>query len=53
MKKIKEELIKKLKSEGREKEIDSQLKLISKPSVNKDLAFLSGSDFNDYLEFFL
>ena len=49
MKKIKEELIKKLKSEGREKEIDSQLKLISKPSVNKDLAFLSGSDFNDYL----
>lgn len=49
MKKVKEELIKKLKSEGREKEIDSQLKLISKPSVNKDLAFLSGSDFNDYL----
>ena len=49
MKKIKEELIKKLKSEGREKEIDSQLKLIVKPSANKDLAFLSGSDFNDYL----
>ena len=49
MKKIKEELIKKLKSEGREKEIDSQLKLITKPSANKDLAFLSGSDFNDYL----
>ena len=49
MKKIKEELIKKLKSEGREKEIDSQLKLITKPSVNKNLAFLSGSDFNDYL----
>ena len=49
MKKIKEELIKKLKSEGREKEIDSQLKLITKPSANKDLAFLSGSDFDDYL----
>lgn len=49
IKKIKEELIKKLKSEGREKEIDSQLKLITKPSANKDLAFLSGSDFNDYL----
>ena len=49
MKKVKEELIKKLKSEGREKEIDSQLKLIIKPSANKDLAFLSGSDFNDYL----
>ena len=49
MKKVKEELIKKLKSEGREKEIDSQLKLITKPSANKDLAFLSGSDFNDYL----
>ena len=49
MKKVKEELIKKLKSEGREKEIDSQLKLITKPSANKDLSFLSGSDFNDYL----
>lgn len=49
MKKVKEELIKKLKSEGREKEIDSQLKLIIKPSANKDLAFLSGSDFDDYL----
>lgn len=49
MKKVKEELIKKLKSEGREKEIDSQLKLIAKPSANKDLAFLSGSDFDDYL----
>ena len=49
IKKIKEELIKKLKSEGREKEIDSQLKLIAKPSANKDLAFLSGSDFDDYL----
>ena len=49
MKKIKEELVKKLKAEGREREIDSELKKIKKPSANKDLACLSGEYFHDYL----
>ncbi len=49
MNKIKENLIKKLKSEGREKEIESEIKKIKKPSTNKELAFLSGEDFNNYI----
>lgn len=39
----------KLKSEGREKEISSELKKIKKPVTDKDLAFLSGDDFDDYM----
>ena len=42
-------LINKLKSEGREKEIESEIKKVKKPPVNKDLAFLSGRDFDDYI----
>ncbi len=49
MGKIKENLIKKLKAEGRSKDIDSELKKIQKPSADKELAFLIGTDFNDYL----
>ena len=49
MKKVTSNLINKLKSEGREKEINEQLKLIQKPSADKDLACLEGNDFDDYL----
>lgn len=49
MKKVKDELIKKLKSEGRMKEIDSELKKIKKPITDKELAHLSGEYFNQYL----
>lgn len=46
---IKNELIKKLKAEGREKDINSELKKLKKPSAPKDLAHLSGENFNSYL----
>lgn len=49
MKKVKNDLIKKLKSEGRKKEIDSELKKIKKPVTDKDLAHLSGEHFDMYL----
>lgn len=49
MKTIKENLIKKLKSEHREKDIDKELKKIVKPSADKELAFLTGQDFKDYM----
>jgi tRNA-splicing ligase RtcB (3'-phosphate/5'-hydroxy nucleic acid ligase) len=49
MSKVKEILIKKLKLEKREKEIDSELKKIRKPAVDKDLAYLIGDDFNNYM----
>lgn len=49
MKKIKEDLIKKMKSEGRMKEIDTELKKIKKPITDKELAPLSGEYFNQYL----
>lgn len=49
MKKIKDDLIKKLKSEGRMKEIDSELKKVKKPVTDKELAHLSGEYFNQYL----
>lgn len=49
MKRIKDDLIKKLKSEGRMKEIDSELKKVKKPITDKELAHLSGEYFNQYL----
>ena len=49
MSKVKLELISTLKSQGRSSEIDSELKKIQKPSADKDLAFLSGNDFKDYM----
>lgn len=42
-------LIQQLKGEGREKEIDSALKQFRKPQVNKELAFVYGKDFDDYI----
>lgn len=49
MSKITKNLIDKLKSEGRQKEIAEEIKKIKKPSADKDLAFLTGSDFDDYM----
>ena len=49
MTKVKANLIKKLKAEGRKKDIDSELKKLQKPSADKDLAFLTGQDFKDYM----
>lgn len=46
---IKAELIKKLKSEGRQKDIDTEVKKLQKPITDKDLAFLSGEDFKNYM----
>lgn len=45
----KEALIQKLKAEGREKEIQKELKKIKPKKVNKDLAYLEGQDMQDYL----
>ena len=42
-------LITKLKNEGRQNEISKELKKLKKPIINKDLAYLTGSDFNDYM----
>jgi len=49
MGKIKDALIKKLKAEGRMKDIDSEVKKLQKPVVNKELAFLVGQEFEDYM----
>lgn len=49
MKEVKNNLINKLKSEGREKYIDSEIKKLKKPSADKELAFLEDSDFKDYM----
>lgn len=43
------ELIDKLKSEGRQNEISDAIKKIKKPNINKDLAYLTGKDFYDYM----
>ena len=49
MKKVKDNLIADLKRKGKEKNIQEELKKIQKPSVDKDLAFLKGEDFNNYM----
>lgn len=46
---IKKNLIKKLKEEGREKDIDKELKKFQKPKAIKDLAYLEGIDFDNYM----
>jgi len=42
-------LIKKLTAEGRQKDIQKELKLLKKPSASKDLAHLTGENFNSYI----
>lgn len=49
MKKIRENLITRLKSEGRMKDIPSEIKKLRKPVADKELAHLSGDDFHSYL----
>lgn len=49
MKKVVKNTIDRLKAEGREKDISSELKKIKKPRTDKDLAFLKGTDFDDYM----
>jgi len=49
MKKVKDALIVKLKKEGRAKDIDAELKKVKKPVTDKDLAYLEGDDFIDYI----
>lgn len=44
-----EDLIIKLKNQGRQKDIPKELKKIKKPLINKNLAYLVGDDFNNYM----
>ncbi|MFN7249868.1 MAG: RtcB family protein [Anaerobacillus sp.] len=43
------ELVEKLKREGRASEIEEALKALQKPTVSKDLAYLEGQGFHDYM----
>lgn len=45
----KDEIITRLKAEGREKEIQEVLKNIPKKKINKELAYLEGENYLDYL----
>lgn len=49
MKKVKELLVRDFKAAGREREIDSELKKLQKPVTDRDLAYLAGSDFDNYM----
>lgn len=44
-----DEVIKKLKSEGREKEIQQEIKKIKPDSINKQLAYVHGISYQEYL----
>lgn len=46
---VKKKLIDDLKKQGRQKEIEKALKKVKTPKVNKDLAYLTGQDFANYL----
>ncbi|PTL34554.1 RNA-splicing ligase RtcB [Prevotella sp. oral taxon 376] len=45
----KKELIAVLKAQGREKDINSELQKLSQPKFIKELAYLEGKDFEDYI----
>lgn len=45
----KKSIIKKLKNEGREKDIANELKKIVSPKISKQLAYVQGEDFHDYI----
>lgn len=49
MKTVREQMIKKLKSEGKSATIAAELKKIQKPRANKELAYLMGDDYDDYM----
>lgn len=46
---MKDEIIKRLTKEGREKEIQETLRGIKKPQIRKELAYLEGEGFKDYM----
>jgi len=43
------ELIEQLKKEGKQNKIGEELKKLKKPIINKDLAYLTGNDFDNYM----
>jgi len=49
MKSVRENLIKKLKAEGKSAIIAAELKKIQKPKADKELAYLTGTDYDDYM----
>lgn len=49
MKKVREELIARLKREGREQDIEKEVKSLQKPATDKELAHLSGDNFKHYV----
>lgn len=46
---VKEAIIEHLKSKGRKREIEAELKRHKRPIMDRELAFLTGKDFNDYM----
>lgn len=50
MRTIVNNIVAKLKAEGRERDIDSEIKKIKKPVADKALAYLTGTDFADYMK---
>jgi len=42
-------LIEKLKNEGKQNKIGKALKKLKRPSINKELAYLTGTDFDNYM----
>ncbi|HDR7737053.1 TPA: RtcB family protein [Bacillus thuringiensis] len=49
VKSIKEEIIERLTKEGRQQEIHEALREIKKPMIRKELAYLEGQGFKDYM----
>ena len=47
--KEREVLIERMKKEGKQNEIGEELKKLKKPVINKDLAYLTGADFDNYM----
>jgi RNA-splicing ligase RtcB len=49
LKEEKQKIIKKLKAEGRQREIQNELEKLKTPKIKKDLAYLKGNSFEDYI----
>ena len=45
----KKELIESLKAQGREKDINDEIRKLKKPKFSKELAYVEGQDFEDYI----
>lgn len=46
---LRQDIIARLKSEGRQNEISEELKKLKRPTINSDLAYVEGEDLNGYL----